>query len=170
MRVLGHNGEINTLRGKVNWMKAREGLLKCKELGLSKNEMKKLLPIVDASSSDSGAFDGVLELLVRAGRSLPEAVMMMIPEVWQNDKNMDSDRKALYEYFSALLEPWDGPALISFTDGAIFSNKVRIHSHFGHSYACFDSHMCMIVPGIHRFPHQLPCQFHFISRDPTLGT
>ncbi|RVW59867.1 hypothetical protein VitviT2T_022820 [Vitis vinifera] len=124
MRVLGHNGEINTLRGKVNWMKAREGLLKCKELGLSKNEMKKLLPIVDASSSDSGAFDGVLELLVRAGRSLPEAVMMMIPEVWQNDKNMDSDRKALYEYFSALLEPWDGPALISFTDGAIFSNKV----------------------------------------------
>ncbi|KAG6469481.1 hypothetical protein ZIOFF_074203 [Zingiber officinale] len=117
MRILGHNGEINTLRGNVNWMKAREGLLKCKELGLSKNEMKKLLPIVDASSSDSGAFDGVLELLVRAGRSLPEAVMMMIPEAWQNDKNMDPDRKALYEYFSALMEPWDGPALISFTDG-----------------------------------------------------
>lgn len=117
MRVLGHNGEINTLRGNVNWMKAREGLLKCKELGLSKDEMKKLLPIVDASSSDSGAFDGVLELLVRAGRSLPEAVMMMIPEAWQNDNNMDPERKALYEYFSALLEPWDGPALISFTDG-----------------------------------------------------
>ncbi|XP_008798443.2 glutamate synthase 1 [NADH], chloroplastic [Phoenix dactylifera] len=117
MRILGHNGEINTLRGNVNWMKAREGLLKCKQLGLSKNEMKKLLPIVDASSSDSGAFDGVLELLVRAGRSLPEAVMMMIPEAWQNDPNMDTDRKALYEYFSALMEPWDGPALISFTDG-----------------------------------------------------
>ncbi|XP_058095946.1 glutamate synthase 1 [NADH], chloroplastic-like [Magnolia sinica] len=117
MRILGHNGEINTLRGNVNWMKAREGLLKCKDLGLSKNEMKKLLPIVDASSSDSGAFDGVLELLVRAGRSLPEAIMMMIPEAWQNDDNMDPDRKALYEYFSALMEPWDGPALISFTDG-----------------------------------------------------
>ncbi|XP_022890356.1 glutamate synthase 1 [NADH], chloroplastic isoform X1 [Olea europaea var. sylvestris] len=117
MRVLGHNGEINTLRGNVNWMKAREGLLKCKELGLSKMEMKKLLPIVDASSSDSGAFDGVLELLVRAGRSLPEAIMMMIPEAWQNDKNMDPHRKALYEYFSALMEPWDGPALVSFTDG-----------------------------------------------------
>lgn len=117
MRVLGHNGEINTLRGNVNWMKAREGLLKCKELGLSKTEMKKLLPIVDASSSDSGAFDGVLELLVRAGRSLPEAIMMMIPEAWQNDKNMDPHRKSLYEYFSALMEPWDGPALISFTDG-----------------------------------------------------
>ncbi|GER34321.1 glutamate synthase [Striga asiatica] len=117
MRVLGHNGEINTLRGNVNWMRAREGLLKCKELGLSKTEMKKLLPIVDASSSDSGAFDGVLELLIRAGRSLPEAIMMMIPEAWQNDKNMDPERKALYEYFSALMEPWDGPALISFTDG-----------------------------------------------------
>lgn len=117
MRVLGHNGEINTLRGNVNWMRAREGLLKCKALGLSKNEMKKLLPIVDASSSDSGAFDGVLELLIRAGRSLPEAVMMMIPEAWQNDKNMDPERKAFYEYFSALIEPWDGPALITFTDG-----------------------------------------------------
>ncbi|GLU12011.1 hypothetical protein SLE2022_287200 [Rubroshorea leprosula] len=117
MRILGHNGEINTLRGNVNWMKAREGLLKCKEIGLSKSELKKLLPIVDASSSDSGAFDGVLELLVRAGRSLPEAIMMMIPEAWQNDKNMDPHRKALYEYFSALMEPWDGPALISFTDG-----------------------------------------------------
>ncbi|KAM7272776.1 hypothetical protein ACFE04_027439 [Oxalis oulophora] len=117
MRVLGHNGEINTLRGNVNWMRAREGLLKCKELRLSKNEMKKLLPIVDVSSSDSGAFDGVLELLIRAGRSLPEAMMMMIPEAWQNDKNMDPQRKDLYEYFSALMEPWDGPALISFTDG-----------------------------------------------------
>ncbi|XP_017257431.1 glutamate synthase [NADH], amyloplastic isoform X2 [Daucus carota subsp. sativus] len=117
MRVLGHNGEINTLRGNVNWMKAREGLLKCRDLQLSKNEMKKLLPIVDASSSDSGSFDGVLELLIRAGRSLPEAIMMMIPEAWQNDKNMDPERKDLYEYFSALMEPWDGPALISFTDG-----------------------------------------------------
>ncbi|XP_017430016.1 glutamate synthase [NADH], amyloplastic isoform X2 [Vigna angularis] len=117
MRVLGHNGEINTLRGNVNWMKAREGLLKCKELGLSESELKKLLPIVDANSSDSGAFDGVLEFLLHSGKSLPEAVMMMIPEAWQNDKNMDSQRKAFYEYFSALMEPWDGPALISFTDG-----------------------------------------------------
>nr|KYP72156.1 Glutamate synthase [NADH], amyloplastic [Cajanus cajan] len=117
MRVLGHNGEINTLRGNVNWMKAREGLLKCKELGLSENELKKLLPIVDANSSDSGAFDGVLEFLLHSGKTLPEAVMMMIPEAWQNDKNMDPQRKAFYEYFSALMEPWDGPALISFTDG-----------------------------------------------------
>ncbi|KAG5050369.1 hypothetical protein JHK85_011472 [Glycine max] len=117
MRVLGHNGEINTLRGNVNWMKAREGLLKCKELGLSENELKKLLPIVDANSSDSGAFDGVLEFLIQSGKSLPEAVMLMIPEAWQNDNNMDPQRKAFYEYFSALMEPWDGPALIAFTDG-----------------------------------------------------
>ncbi|KAL0304397.1 UNVERIFIED_CONTAM: Glutamate synthase 1 [NADH], chloroplastic [Sesamum radiatum] len=114
MRSLGTMEKLTHLEAT---MRAREGLLKCKELGLSKTEMKKLLPIVDASSSDSGAFDGVLELLVRAGRSLPEAVMMMIPEAWQNDKNMDPNRKALYEYFSALMEPWDGPALISFTDG-----------------------------------------------------
>ncbi|KAH7853867.1 hypothetical protein Vadar_007472 [Vaccinium darrowii] len=123
MHLLGHNGEINTVRGHVNWMKAREGLVKCKELGLSKDEMEKLLPIVDASSSDSdyffdsGVFDDVLELLVRTGRDLPEAMMMMIPEAWQNDKNMDPDRKALYEYFSAIMEPWDGPALMSFSDG-----------------------------------------------------
>jgi glutamate synthase (NADPH/NADH) len=117
MRVLGHNGEINTLRGNKNWMKAREGLLKCKALGLSDEAMKNLLPIVDATSSDSGAFDNVLELLVQAGRSMPEAVMMMIPEAWQNHTSMDPDRKALYEFFSALMEPWDGPALISFTDG-----------------------------------------------------
>ncbi|KAG0588839.1 hypothetical protein KC19_2G273300 [Ceratodon purpureus] len=117
MRMLGHNGEINTLRGNVNWMHAREGLFKCKNLGLSPDELEKLLPIVDAGSSDSGVFDGVLELLVRAGRSLPEAVMMMIPEAWQNDPNMDSERRALYEYFSCIIEPWDGPALVTFTDG-----------------------------------------------------
>ena len=104
-------------------MKAHEGLLKCKEFGLSKSEMKKLLPIVDASSSYSGAFDDVLELLVRASRSLPEAVWWYLKH-GKMTRIWDSDRKALYEYFSALLEPWDGPALISFTDGAIFSNKV----------------------------------------------
>jgi glutamate synthase (NADPH/NADH) len=113
MRVLGHNGEINTLKGNKNWMKAREGLLECEKLGLTKDQFSKILPIVDATSSDSGAFDGVLELLIRGGRSLPEAVMMMIPEAWQNDVNMEPEKKALYEFLSALMEPWDGPALIS---------------------------------------------------------
>ncbi|TVT98884.1 hypothetical protein EJB05_55772, partial [Eragrostis curvula] len=98
-------------------MTAREGLLECEKLGLSKEELSVILPIVDATSSDSGAFDNVLELLVRGGRSLPEAVMMMIPEAWQNDENMEPEKRALYEFFSALMEPWDGPALISFTDG-----------------------------------------------------
>eukprot|EP00897_Mesotaenium_endlicherianum_P000426 jgi/Mesen1/10384/ME000081S09774 len=117
MRVLGHNGEINTLRGNVNWIRAREGLVKCEALGLTQEELRDILPFVDPNSSDSGAFDGVLEMLIRSGRSLPEAMMMMIPEAWQNDQNMDPKKKALYEYFSALVEPWDGPALISFTDG-----------------------------------------------------
>ncbi|KAJ7545860.1 hypothetical protein O6H91_08G013200 [Diphasiastrum complanatum] len=117
MRLLGHNGEINTLQGNVNWMRAREGLLKCKAIGITSEELQKLLPIVDPRSSDSGAFDGVLEFLIRCGRSLPEAVMMLIPEAWQNDSTMDPGRKALYQYFSSIMEPWDGPALISFTDG-----------------------------------------------------
>jgi len=117
MRVLGHNGEINTLRGNKNWVKAREGLIKCASMNLDEKYLSKLLPIVDESSSDSGAFDAVLELLIRNGRSLPEAMMMMIPEAWQNDKNMDDERRAFYEYSSALLEPWDGPALLTFTDG-----------------------------------------------------
>ena len=87
--------------------------MQCPGLGLSKEELELVLPVVDANSSDSGAFDNTLEMLVRAGRPLPEAVMMMIPEAWQTDKNMDASRKALYEYFSCLMEPWDGPALIS---------------------------------------------------------
>ncbi|KAG0513105.1 hypothetical protein BDA96_10G072500 [Sorghum bicolor] len=84
-------------------MIAREGLLEAEKLGLSKEQLSRILPIVDATSSDSGAFDNVLELLVRGGRSLPEAVMMMIPEAWQNDGNMDPEKKALYEFLSALI-------------------------------------------------------------------
>eukprot|EP00963_Diacronema_lutheri_P006323 scaffold544_cov320-Pavlova_lutheri.AAC.37 len=117
MRVLGHNGEINTLRGNKNWLRAREGGMECETLGLTPEELEGLLPIVDESTSDSGAFDAVLELLHKSGRSLPEAMMMMIPEAWQNDPLMPADRRAFYEYHSALMEPWDGPALVSFTDG-----------------------------------------------------
>ena len=117
MRVLGHNGEINTLRGNTNWMRAREGIMKAPALGLAKEELASVLPIVEAKSSDSGAFDSVLELLIRTGRSLPAAMMMLIPEAWQNDALMPRDRRDFYEYHSALMEPWDGPALIAFTDG-----------------------------------------------------
>ena len=91
--------------------------MKASRLGLAKEELASVLPIVEARSSDSGAFDSVLELLIRTGRSLPEAMMMMIPEAWQNDTLIPRDRRDFYEYHSALMEPWDGPALVAFTDG-----------------------------------------------------
>jgi len=117
MRILGHNGEINTLRGNKNWVRAREGLMKCVDMYLDEKTLARFLPIVDETTSDSGAFDAMLELLIRCGRSLPEAMMMLIPEAWQNDPLMDPERKSFYEYASALVEPWDGPSLVTFTDG-----------------------------------------------------
>ncbi|KXZ50144.1 hypothetical protein GPECTOR_17g780 [Gonium pectorale] len=118
MRLLGHNGEINTLRGNANWMRAREGVMSCLKLGLPKEVVQQLEPIIPATSSDSGAFDSVLELLARAGgREMPEAMMMLIPEAWQNDPLMSKEKKSFYRYHSAVMEPWDGPALVSFTDG-----------------------------------------------------
>ena len=113
-RFMAHNGEINTLRGNVNWMYARQGVMQSE---LFAGDLQKLFPICEAHCSDSGNFDNALELLYHAGRSLPEAVMMMIPEAWQNHHAMSEDKRAFYEYFSSLQEPWDGPASISFTDG-----------------------------------------------------
>ena len=114
MRFMSHNGEINTLRGNVNWMLAREGLMSSELFG---DDFNKLMPIVDVSTSDSGMFDNVLELLLLSGRSLPEAVMMMVPEAWQNHESMPEYKRAFYEYHSCLMEPWDGPASVVFTDG-----------------------------------------------------
>ena len=113
-RYIAHNGEINTLRGNINWMTARERLFASDLFG---DDIKKVLPIIDQTGSDSGMFDNVLELLVLSGRSLPHAVMMMIPEPWSGDPNMSPEKKAFYEYHSFLMEPWDGPASIAFTDG-----------------------------------------------------
>ena len=113
-RYMSHNGEINTLRGNVNQITAREGVAASDLFG---DEIQKLFPIVEPFSSDSGTFDNVLELLLMTGRSLQEAIMMMIPEAWQSDPNMPADERAFYEYHSALMEPWDGPASIAFTDG-----------------------------------------------------
>src|SRR5688500_13640426 len=115
-RYIAHNGEINTLRGNINWMRAREGLLQSEIFG---DDLKKLLPVIREGGSDTATFDTVLELLVMAGRSLPHAILMMIPEPWQNHESMDPDRKAFYEYHSSLMEPWDGPASIAFTDGTV---------------------------------------------------
>ena len=114
-RYMSHNGEINTKQGNINWMSAREGILKS-EL-FSDEELKDILPIVEADVSDSGAFDNVLELLLINGRTLPEAIAMMVPEAWQNDEQMDDAKKAFYQYHANLIEPWDGPASIAATDG-----------------------------------------------------
>ena len=115
-RYVAHNGEINTLRGNINWMKAREALLRSDVLG---DDLKKVLPIIREGGSDTATFDNVLEFLVMAGRSLPHAVLMMIPEPWQNHESISPERRAFYEYHSSLMEPWDGPASIAFTDGTV---------------------------------------------------
>jgi len=114
--LLAHNGEINTLRGNVNWMNARQSLFESPLFG---DDIKKALPIVNTNGSDSAMFDNCLELLVMAGRSLPHAVMMMVPEPWESHETMDPAKRAFYEYHSCLMEPWDGPAAVAFTDGTV---------------------------------------------------
>ncbi|HEX7901786.1 MAG TPA: glutamate synthase large subunit, partial [Planctomycetota bacterium] len=113
-RYLSHNGEINTLRGNINWMHAREKMFKSPLLG---EDVAKILPVVDTDGSDSAMFDNVLEALALTGRELPHAAMMMIPEPWSGHESMPEAKRAFYEYHSTLMEPWDGPALIAFTDG-----------------------------------------------------
>ncbi len=113
-RYVAHNGEINTLQGNVNWMRAREGLLRSSVFG---DDLRKVLPVITPGGSDTASFDNVLEFLVMAGRSLPHAVLMMIPEPWGGNPGMDPAVRAFYEYHSSLMEPWDGPASIAFTDG-----------------------------------------------------
>ena len=115
-RYVAHNGEINTLRGNINWMKAREGMLKSSVFG---DDLQKVLPVIAPGGSDTATFDNVLEFLVMAGRSLPHAVLMMIPEPWSGNPAMDPAVRAFYEYHSSIMEPWDGPASISFTDGRL---------------------------------------------------
>ncbi len=120
-RYIAHNGEINTVRGNRNWMRAREAML---ESGLFPRSadgrgMERLLPILDDTGSDSASFDECLELLHLGGRSLPHAILMMIPEPWENHDEMDPARRAFYRFHSTLMEPWDGPACVAFTDGTV---------------------------------------------------
>jgi glutamate synthase (NADPH) large chain len=115
-RYIAHNGEINTLRGNINWMHAREALCESALLG---DDLKKLFPIIIEGGSDSATFDNVLEFLVMAGRPLPHAILMMIPEPWAGHESMSEEQKAFYEYHGCLMEPWDGPASIAFTDGTV---------------------------------------------------
>ncbi|MFO1463916.1 MAG: glutamate synthase large subunit [bacterium] len=113
-RYIAHNGEINTLRGNINWMRAREALFASPLFG---KEIKKVLPVVREFGSDSAVFDNALEMLVQGGYSLPHAVMMMIPEAWSGHESMSQEKKDFYQYHSCKIEPWDGPASIAFTDG-----------------------------------------------------
>ena len=115
-RYLIHNGEINTLRGNENWAHARQGMLASELFG---DDLKKVFPIIQEDGSDSAKFDNCLEFLTLSGRSLPHAVMMMIPEPWEHHESMDEKKRAFYEYHSSLIEPWDGPASIAFTDGTV---------------------------------------------------
>ncbi len=113
-RMIAHNGEINTLRGNVNWIRARQGAISSPILG---KDLEKIWPLIYDGQSDSASFDNALELLVMGGYSVAHAVMMMIPEAWENHTLMDPSRRAFYEYHAAMMEPWDGPASITFTDG-----------------------------------------------------
>ena len=115
-RFVAHNGEINTVRGNVNWMHARQSVLESPLFG---DDIKKLFPIIQPSGSDSAAFDNAVELLVQSGRSLPHAMAMLIPEAWDGNPHMEDSKKAFYEYHCSLMEPWDGPAAITFTDGRV---------------------------------------------------
>ncbi|HJW54035.1 MAG TPA: glutamate synthase-related protein, partial [Burkholderiaceae bacterium] len=113
-RLIAHNGEINTVKGNFNWIRAREGVMKSAVLG---DDLKKLFPLIYEGQSDTACFDNALELLVMSGYPIAQAMMMMIPEAWENHALMDDNRRAFYEYHAAMMEPWDGPAAMAFTDG-----------------------------------------------------
>ncbi len=113
-RYIAHNGEINTVRGNINWMNARHQVLSSAVFG---DDLKKLLPVIQPGGSDSAALDNAIELLVMSGRSLPHAMAMLIPEAWSKSAHMNAQKRAFYEYHASLMEPWDGPAAIAFTDG-----------------------------------------------------
>src|SRR5262249_49506185 len=128
-RYIAHNGEINTVRGNRNWMRAREALLASDLFPVpvgapgdppgAPGDMSRVFPICTEGGSDSASFDEVLELLHLGGRSLPHAVLMMIPEAWENHTAMDPARRAFYQFHGCLMEPWDGPACVAFTDGTV---------------------------------------------------
>src|SRR3984957_2473632 len=123
-RYIAHNGEINTLRGNVNWMHARQSLLASPLFG---DDLKKLFPIIEPDGSDSANFDNAVELLLQAGRSLPHAMAMLIPEAWAGNPHMKPDKRAFYEYHACLMEPWDGPAAVAFTDGRVIGATLDRH-------------------------------------------
>ena len=141
-RFMSHNGEINTLLGNKNWMNARQGVAESEEFGA---DLARLFPVVEPESSDSGAFDNVLEFLLMTGRTLQEAVLMMIPEAWQQDVAMSAEKRAFYEYHSCLMEPWDGPASIAFTDGTCIGAVLDRNGLRPSRYYVTDDDLCIMA-------------------------
>jgi glutamate synthase domain-containing protein 1 len=124
-----HNGEINTVRGNVNWMHARQAVLASDRFG----DLRRLFPIVTPNGSDSSSLDNVIEFLTLGGRELPHVMAMLMPEAWDQDSAMDPAKKAFYEYHASLMEPWDGPAAVAFTDGRLIGSSWLL------KLACFRS-------------------------------
>ena len=140
-RYLCHNGEINTLRGNINWMMARKATMKSALLG---DDLDKLWPLIGDGASDSATFDNALELLLAGGYSLPHAMMMMIPEAWDDNPLMDEKRRAFYEYHAALMEPWDGPAAVAFTDGRMIGATLDRNGLRPARYVITDDDLCVM--------------------------
>jgi len=140
-RFLCHNGEINTLRGNINWMAARKATMKSALLG---EDLDKLWPLIGDGASDSATFDNALELLLAGGYSLPHAMMMMVPEAWDDNPLMDDNRRAFYEYHAALMEPWDGPAAVAFTDGRMIGATLDRNGLRPARYIITDDDLCVM--------------------------
>ena len=152
-RMIAHNGEINTVQGNVNWMAARHEAMRSTVLG---DDLEKLWPLIAEGQSDSACFDNCLELLVAGGYSLPHAMMMLIPEAWSGDSLMDEERRAFYEYHAALMEPWDGPAAVAFTDGRMIGATLDRNGLRPARYLVTDDDIVMMASemGVLTFPQE----------------
>ena len=152
-RMIAHNGEINTVQGNVNWMAARHETMKSAVIG---EDLDKLWPLIAENQSDSACFDNCLELLVAGGYSLPHAMMMLIPEAWNNNALMDEERRAFYEYHAALMEPWDGPAAVAFTDGNVIGATLDRNGLRPARYLVTDDDVVMMASemGVLTFPQE----------------
>ncbi len=152
-RMIAHNGEINTVQGNVNWMRARHESMQSALLG---DDLEKLWPLIVEGQSDSACFDNCLELLVAGGYSLPHAMMMLIPEAWSGNPMMDEDRRAFYEYHAALMEPWDGPAAVAFTDGRMIGATLDRNGLRPARYLMTDDGLVMMASemGVLQFPQE----------------
>jgi glutamate synthase (NADPH/NADH) large chain len=152
-RMIAHNGEINTVQGNVNWMAARHEAMRSTLIG---EDLEKLWPLIVDGQSDSACFDNCLELLVAGGYSLPHAMMMLIPEAWSSNNLMDDDRRAFYEYHAALMEPWDGPAAVAFTDGNMIGATLDRNGLRPARYLVTDDDLVMMASemGVLTFPQE----------------